>query len=285
MKAAVSGLIYLLIAVVPAPAQTTSMVAPPRGISDVTAILDQEKPDPSRTGKMRRDADAEPPAGINGAALTEFLFRRAQARGGLGRVDEAIADLNRSIDIERARGGDAFPKQIELVWQYRLAGETRKALHLVDQMIKNNDPARKGRLFGLHRWGIVLSCWAGDIPQAEANLKRAVALAEASRAWPNVDQYGSFWASMVEDGRARIYQAHGQFSQAEAAFHKAQELKRDAMAKSTAWPNSPTRESFQSDIDYLLAFEGRAKAKQARLAEAEADIRRALLGRLNATGK
>src|SRR6185369_13565012 len=33
--------------------QPTSLVAPPRTISDVTAILDQQKPDPARTEKLQ----------------------------------------------------------------------------------------------------------------------------------------------------------------------------------------------------------------------------------------
>ena len=51
------------------------------------------------------------------------------------------------------------------------------------------------------------------------------------------------------------------------------------------WPSAPPREQFEQIIDYLTAFEGRAKYKQGRLAEAEIDIRRALLSRLKANGK
>ena len=43
-----------------APAPT--FVAPPRSIADITAILDQEKPDPAKRAKREADANAEPPA-------------------------------------------------------------------------------------------------------------------------------------------------------------------------------------------------------------------------------
>ena len=56
-------------------------------------------------------------------------------------------------------------------------------------------------------------------------------------------------------------------------------------AKHTTWPSAPPREQFEQSIDYLTAFEGRTKYKQGRLAEAEIDIRRALLSRLKANGK
>ncbi len=78
---------------------------------------------------------------------------------------------------------------------------------------------------------------------------------------------------------------HGRFKEAEASYRRAQELQRDAMTKSRSWPNPPPQDSFQATIDYLLSFEGNAKAGQGRLAEAEADIRRALISRLNANGK
>ena len=44
-----------------AKAAPTSLVAPPRTISDVTAILDQQKPDPSRIEQLRAAADAARP--------------------------------------------------------------------------------------------------------------------------------------------------------------------------------------------------------------------------------
>lgn len=43
--------------------------------------------------------------------------------------------------------------------------------------------------------------------------------------------------------------------------------------------------TFESAIDYATLFAGRAKAKQGRYAEAEIDMRRALLSRLNSVGK
>src|ERR1044071_7704924 len=42
--------------------------APPEaGSAEITAVLDQEKPDPSRAARIRADADAPPPATPAGA--------------------------------------------------------------------------------------------------------------------------------------------------------------------------------------------------------------------------
>jgi CHAT domain-containing protein len=277
MRVAVPVLLCMTAAIFGAQAQT----APPRRITDVTAVLDQQKPDPSRAGKMKTDADAEPPAGSYGQALADFLYRRAQARAAIGRLNETIADVNRSIEINRLRGGDVSREQFFLVRQYQRAGDSRKALQLLPQMVKEYDrPGQKGKLFGVYRWAVVHNLIVGDVQQAEANLRKVLALADESRGWRNFEQYRSSWAILIEDSKARIFEAQGQFSQAEVAYHRSQELRRDDLSK-----NPSRRDEIQIGIDYALAYEGRTKARQGRLAEAEADIRRALLSRLSVNGK
>src|SRR3954451_18798055 len=65
---------------------------PPRTIADITAILDQQKPDPSRAEAMRQAAAAPPPPGASGAALANFLIDRAVAAGEIGHTAQADAD-------------------------------------------------------------------------------------------------------------------------------------------------------------------------------------------------
>src|SRR5438105_12816393 len=62
-----------------AKAAPTSLVAPPRTISDVTAILDQQKPDPSRIEQLRAAADASVPDNAKGLQLADFHDKRGQA--------------------------------------------------------------------------------------------------------------------------------------------------------------------------------------------------------------
>jgi hypothetical protein len=53
-----------------------------------------------------------------------------------------------------------------------------------------------------------------------------------------------------------------------------------------SWPRSgSTKENYEQRIDIETSLQARAKASQGRLAEAEADIRGALLSRLRANGK
>jgi hypothetical protein len=52
-----------------------SFVAPPRTIADITAILDQEKPDAKAAARMRAEADAQPPANAGRGELAKFLYK------------------------------------------------------------------------------------------------------------------------------------------------------------------------------------------------------------------
>jgi hypothetical protein len=56
-----------------------SVAVVPRTIADITAILDQEKPDPSRLKKLHETADGAPPARLDPVALAHFYFGRSVA--------------------------------------------------------------------------------------------------------------------------------------------------------------------------------------------------------------
>src|SRR5262249_17665975 len=62
-----------------------ALVAPPGSTPDVTAILDQQKPDPARVSQLQAAAEAEPAAGLKGVQLADFYYKRGQARSQLGR--------------------------------------------------------------------------------------------------------------------------------------------------------------------------------------------------------
>jgi hypothetical protein len=79
------------------------MTAPPRAQGDVTAILDQQKPDPAAAAKMRAEADQPPPAGANPAALARFYYQRGETRSVLGRYNDAIADAQAAFAAGKPR--------------------------------------------------------------------------------------------------------------------------------------------------------------------------------------
>jgi tetratricopeptide (TPR) repeat protein len=162
-------------------AQTATFVAPPRNISDITAILDQQKPDPSRAARNKAAADAEPPAS---GQLGQFYYRRAQARAALGRTEEAIADAQKAISL----GGD-FQNEVSrymqfLAQQYRVTGNLKGSIETEQAIAKKVEEQGRGKglLFGINLRIIVSYLTLGDLRQAEIYLAKNQALLNES-AW------------------------------------------------------------------------------------------------------
>src|SRR6516164_9866325 len=101
--ACLATLIALAFPAPPALAQTSGDAAP-RTITDIAAILAQEKEDPVRAAAQQAKANAAPPEIGDQRAVARFYIDRAEMRGRLGRVHEAIADLDQAINL--AQGSD-----------------------------------------------------------------------------------------------------------------------------------------------------------------------------------
>src|SRR5262245_45720610 len=149
-------------------AQAT-FVAPPRNISDITAILDQQKPDASRAARNKAAAEANPPTS---GPLGQFYYRRGQARAALGRTEDAMADAQQAISI----GGD-FQTEVArymqfLAQQYRIVGKVKAAIETEQAIAKKvAEQARgKGLLFGINQRIIGSYISLGDLKQEAAHL-------------------------------------------------------------------------------------------------------------------
>ena len=121
----------------------------------------------------------------------------------------------------------------------------------------------------------------GDIAQAEAYLRRSLTLIQEARSNPlwraSYAAKGQSWESHLDDHRALILEARGQFREAEAAYRLA-ELRRRASIEGDVAQGMVVHESVsRQGADFLVLAQARVKARQGRLAEAEADARRALL--------
>jgi CHAT domain-containing protein len=264
---------------------SAAFVAPPRSIADITAILDQEKPDAVKRAAREAEAKAEPPAGTQGQALGQFYHRRCQANVAIGRTRDAIADCEKSVSLGGDYANHVSRVQQVLETQYRNIGDYKAAEKVLGEMIANFSNQGKGRLPNLFLRGTVGALQNGDLPRAQNYVNRANSILAESKNWNNVDRFRSSWESNVEQARARLNENRGLHREAEAGYRRARMLSVDAMGKAPSWPSPPPREQFEQQHDYLTAFEGRTKYKQGRLAEAEVDIRRALLSRLKTSGK
>ena len=74
-----------------------AFVPPPRTIEDITAILDQQKPDPQAAAAARARADQPAPQTNDQATLAKFYFDRALAAREIGRAKQELDDLSTAL--------------------------------------------------------------------------------------------------------------------------------------------------------------------------------------------
>ncbi len=277
-----------------AEALPTTFVAPPRTITDITTLLDSEKPDPTKIAEMQKAAALEPPAKASHGELARFYYERGNARARLGKLTDAVADAEKAVEAGRAAGDVNLLGRLEqfLALQYSAAGDPKRAFDVYQRQLRDtNAVGGKGYMFGAQMNISALFIQMGDLAQAEAYLKRNLDLGREARTsglpgWRTFyAQRGQAAESQVEHNRAIIFQAKGQYAEAEKSFTLAEQRMRAAFKGVLAGKNPPPESQLRATVDNLVLAEANIKAKQGRLAEAEADARRALLSRLKDNGK
>lgn len=279
----------------PGAALPKDFIAPPRSISDITAILDGEKPDEKMIAELKSDADATPTGKESREDLAQFYFDRANARSQLGRLAEATADADKSAEVGR---GAVSPHMMGRIMQlqsqqYALAGDPKRALEVTQRLLRGSVgvPGAKGLQFNANRAVAAILIQMGDIAQAEAYLRRSLTAIQEARTsglpgWRAAyARFGQAWEGEIEISRGQIFEARGQFAEAEAAYRTAEVRKRAGNKAVLEADNPPAETMLLQAVDGTILNQARMKARQGRLAEAEVDARRALLSRLKDTGK
>jgi len=272
----------------------TSFVAPPRTITDITAILDSEKPDPVQIAKWHAEADEAVPGHASHVELTRFYYKRGNARAKLGQLSGAINDGNLAVETARGAGDAKLTGMVEqfAALQYLYAGDPKHALEIFRRQLRDTNVAgAKGFMFGALRQISGILIRMGDMAQAESYLNRNLKLIEEARTsglpgWrKSYAERGQSWEADVAYNRAMIFEARGQYREAEDAFRLAEQHRRASLNASTTAPAQIRKSLILQSADLMLLGRARTEAKQGKLAEAEADARRALLSRLKEQGK
>ncbi len=281
-----------LAAVVPAAAQQPAapgFVAPPRTISDITAILDQQKPDPAAVAKLRELADAKPPEGASPADLVDFLFRRGMAAEQLGRAVQKRADMKESVRIGRGAGVNTLQSVFQWAEVENRLGNQRLANQLYEERLamvlaansQGNLPAAYSNLAAAY-------VRAGDLVRAHDYAEKAAKVVNDelsnNRNWSLVNEN---WRAQVERARALIAMAEGRYTEAEQFQREAVALSEKTVEKAPMLSqlgvgNQAIYENFREVNIFDLAA---ILEKQRRLVEAEVEARRALLSQLKRRGK
>jgi hypothetical protein len=124
--------------------------------------------------------------------------------------------------------------------------------------------------------------WLGHLKDAESLVaKQEQLLEQLKKSHPDFPVRGADWEKDIERTKAFIYNSKGEWEKSEAASRRAEALAREDILKNQVTP-LPVLERV---IDGTILAQGLAEANQGHLAQGEADVRRALLSRLKATGK
>lgn len=119
-------------------------VPPPRTISDITAILDQEQPDPERTEAMREKADAVMGGNMPAQQRANFLHRRGVAARELGRTEQSRLDLRDALKLSQEHGGRTGQIARDLYAVDNALGNLRDALEAAHVRMKSQANDRGG---------------------------------------------------------------------------------------------------------------------------------------------
>jgi CHAT domain-containing protein len=273
----------------------TSFVAPPRTIADITAILDSEIPDEAQITKLRTLADGTPGKNLAGPQLAQFLFDRAGARALLARNKDALADGLAALDIAKHGMDLRFLARTRrlVAQQYQATGDPKDAIAMLQAQVGEGAvPGRRGTLISSLRFIAQILVSMGDVSQANAYASRAEAMVQEARGSPNPNWrtsyavYGRGWEADADAARGLVFEARGQYAEAETAYRRAEAFRRAAVKDLPRYdPPVPPREQFLAAADGSLLSVARNEVRQGKLAAAEADARRSLLGILKLQGK
>jgi CHAT domain-containing protein len=261
---------------------------PPRTIADITAILDQEKPDPAKLKKLQTAADASEPAKSDSVALAHFYFGRSVARSELGRFREAVADGENAVQVATGKVDQLVLNNFRstVALQHLLAGEPKPALDDYLKIANTNEHSNnKGFLFIAYRQISNIYLMLGDLDRAQAYVQKIESIWRNAGSIPGYGDHGGNWHASVEDAKGRLFEARGRLQDALNSYQQAEQLRRGNIEKSAHAMIAIPRTQLEQAADLDLLSIARVNSRLGRMAEAESDARRALLNRLHATGK
>ncbi|MGE5467099.1 MAG: CHAT domain-containing protein [Ignavibacteria bacterium] len=197
-------------------------VIPPRTVRDITAMLDDYKPEPEKVERVRALLLQAPPAAKDPFDVARFYVGRARAAQEVGAVRQAIADYRSAVE----NGGGEEPARTlrELAFQQRGAGNFREAIETLKKAIattpQNMWGTQVGNYASLARFQIEL----GDMAAAKQSLELSQATLNDLQRSKNWGWFNSGWRSSLEMGRAEYSLAQGHYAEAEAALLHSIEL-------------------------------------------------------------
>jgi CHAT domain-containing protein len=269
---------------------TAPLAPPPRSISDITAILEAQKPDPARLAAARAAADAAAPAGATPAELMEFHFNRSLAANALGRAQQQLEDARRAVEI--ARTLDLPLPRLNVIMQqlgfaYQGIGDFGAAIAAQDDRLKAMSAGPMGRFqyFSIYHTKIIYATRAGRLDLAREAMLALDQLHKEVPSWTFLPPATrDIFTALTMRARGNIALVTGRYGEAETALREANRLLITSVLPNQAAINqAPGLVENLRDLTYIDT--ARALSGQNREIEAEAEVRRSLLHRLERHGR
>ena len=278
--------------VLPSGAALAQTLPPPRSVADITAILDQEKPDLAKITAETKTADAQPAPGLSGANLARFYAGRAAAAAALGRISQSIADLQKATDIARPAPGSTTPSDGYLALLNLLrsvqsrAGNSTETIALSKQIIAltEGQGAPSERTVNAYQTLISSIAQAGQIDEAKRQAAAMEQVIAKLSQLPASQPYRAGRASALDRVHGMIALASGRLDEAETDFRRAipEGLQE---AKDTASINLIVSQGWIAAASYGYADLAATLRDENRLAEAEIAARQGLINQPDAQGR
>ena len=266
------------------------LMAPPRSVADITAVLDQYHPDPAKAAEQKAAADAQPAPGLEGNQLARFYYQRGIAAGEVGRFTQQLADLRRARELGT---GTTDISQIlhSLSVAEFTAGNPANAVRYSEQRLSLDDrPGARGRNFqtlaSLVRYNIA----RGNLEEAKRRLAELRALYNESAGWPDKDGQASlrrpFFRAAVADAESDLAFARGEYREAEATARVGIEQREKAIEYTPRMNGErPPMTLLAAARDNMIDKVASTLREQGKLIEAEIEARRALTNTLKSVGR
>ena len=263
----------------------TALVAPPRTLRDITAVLDEYKPPAEQTAGRIAAADQQPSPGMSDAALADFYLKRNRAARDLGRVAQRLADLQQARALAEKAGIDLSPILLELSNTEAQLGNHADAIRDAETRAQLDDRTpTHARLFSSYERLVSSNLALGHLTQAEHWLDSARTLYRAPYFARASEQARLGWQSDLAAMESEIQLAKGQYREAEASLRTGIALRQRYFLRRPTAPDADIPGGPET-VNDLIARLADALRLQGRLIEAEVEARRALVGSLKNRGR
>ena len=204
-----------------------SYTPPPKTISDVVSLLDQQKPaDPKAVEKARKTATREPPLRAKGDDLANFYWRRGLAARRIGDVKQQIADLKKAL--RHAVWADKVRMGQDLSLAEAVGGSFADAIRHLEESIS----AGPGKFAPIEQEATLAMLYArsGDLDAARRSLRMMglrITNPGGDKAPGQVYLIEQRHRKSVPQATAVILDASGRYEEAEFAYRSSLRLAED----------------------------------------------------------